>query len=983
MPFVGAAIAAAAGITGLLGTITAGIINTGIAIGLSYVARSLLPGAQVEAGIKTTLELGGDQPRGFVLGNCGLPGHLVYGNTANENNNLMQMVFAIGEGPHEDLETIFVNGKERNLTLVSETEHYKKYSVSGFVAKNGTTKLLYVYFFHGYQDQPALDELVSWAKPADRWTVNDRLAGICHVVVSVFYGEEAFDTGIPRFMFGVKGRRLYDWRKDTTAGGMGAHRWTDEKTWEYSENPAVQIYNYQRGLYLGGEVVVGMGVPPVDLVLDRYTLAANACDETVPEAEGGEADRYRCSTYVGADEEHGVVMARLLDSCAGSLYERVGAYAPIVGVAQSIVYPTFSDDDLIIEYPRRFVAKLGRAELVNSIYGRCTSADEQYELVSYAARTNATAEAEDTEKRPLPVDYPQVNVQSQAQRLAQVQLNLARLQATATVTLGYSAITLEPGDWVRWNSARFGNRVYIILSLTQNTDQTVTLNLRETAAAAFGWSADDELPAPALGAGPDGSGLISAVPAFGVSAMTMTGTTGAQAPAVRATWLPISDPTVVSVLIEYRITGTTDVLSARLTAVGLGEAVIGAGIVADTAYEFRATIETVPSRATEWTGWASVTTTGETLPAGAVGVAQLEAAIKDQVLTRTQAALASLNAGLDQLALLVADVDAAGDLNRRELVRALAVQVGAASARFSEQIAAAVGPDSALVQQVTDLAAAVGGVEAGLVARFVVGVAPSGAIAAYELEATAQGAAAGFRIIARDDGAGGAIGEVQVEGDRFFVSGGDGLGVPVFLVDTSGPTPLIALNGDLIASGSITGAKIAAATIETLNLVARSVTADVISIGGVVTENIAPAAVTAIVSETLTTGVGGSTATDFTVFETSINRSSGAACIVRFAVKCGVLNVGYQGGVNVTVKIVRTQGATDTTILTDTYLVPSVPGAFVGGAYTVDIGGGVIAMEHVDADSLSGVVTYKVILSGLGFSPCYARRTLTLTEYKR
>lgn len=817
MPFVTPALLTVIGLTGVLAQIGAGLINAGIVVGLSYVAKALQPATKVETGIKTSIQLGGDQPRGCVFGECGTEGHFVYGNTANENNNLLQFVFAIGEGVHDDLTRIWVNGKARTLTLVEQTTWYKKFRVGGFVAKNGTP-LLYVYFYFGFENQPACPELVEWAKPADRWTSNDRMAGISYVVVSAFYGEQAFDSGIPRFRFGIRGRRLYDWRKDSTNGGSGAHRWSDATTWEYSENPIVQLYNYQRGIHLGGELVVGMGVPPIDLVLDRYTAAANACDEPVSTAEGSDANRYRCSTYVSADEEHGTVMERLLDSCIGSLYERVGAYAPIVGVAQSALY-TFTDTDLITDYPVSFAAKLGRADLVNEIHGQRVSPADQFGMVSYATRTDAAAVAADTEKRPIQVDFPQVTVDSQAQRLAQIQLNLARLQATATLTLGLSAIVLEPGDWVRWNSARRGDRTFIILSLVENTDETVTLNLREISAAAFGWDPGDELPAPATGGPSEGGGLANGVTGFSLSALTQTGDTGVKSPAVRVFWSPIFDPTVTAVLINYRIAGTSDVIEARATAVNAGEVLITAGLVGETEYEFQATIETAPARDTVWTSWVSVTTTEQLVistPApDSITPEQFTAATRDLVVTLTQTALTSMRASLAQLALIVADVDAAGDLNKRELARSLTIQLGAAVASFNEQITVAVGPGSALAAQITDLQAQVDDIGATLNVSFVADVVPSGAIAAFRVKATAEDAEGGMLIVAKS-GVGGNTSEVWFDADKFLVTGPGATARPVFLVDTTGGTPRIVLAGDVIADGGITAPQLDVATLSAI-----------------------------------------------------------------------------------------------------------------------------------------------------------------------
>lgn len=809
MGLLGAAIAAAVGLPAIAGT----LINIGLAVGLSYASRALSGAASAtnETGIQSSIELGGDVPRGCVFGEAGTAGHFIYVNTANENNNLLQEVYRIGEGPHDDLTRIWVNGKARTLTLVEQTAYYKKYSVSGFLADNGVTPLLYAYFYFGYQDQPACAELVTWARPSGRWTSNDRLAGVCYVVISAFYSERAFDSGLPRFHFGVRGRRLYDWRLDSTNGGTGTHRWNDEKTWTFSANPVVQIYNFERGLYLNGELVVGKGTPPIDLLLPLYTAGANACDEPVSTIEGSDANRFTCGTMVSADEEYGSVIERILESCAGSMYDRVGANGPLVGVPQTVMYPTITDGDLVLGRPVKFAAKQGRDNLINGVFGSYVKADDQYQSVSYPAQTDASAEAADTEVRRVKSDYPTVIASSQAQRLAKIKLRLARLQATATITLGFRAVVLEPGDWVRWNSARYGDRTYIIMSLVRHKDRTVTLTLREIAASAYSWTVGEEQPAPAPGEAGDGGGLANSVTSFSLSALTMTGAGGTKTPAIRVYWSPIVDPTVTAVLIEYRIAGTTDAVSERATAPSAGEWLLASSLLGNTAYEVRATIETAPARDTVWTAWTSITTGDQVLvgvpPADSITPEQMTAATRDLVVTRAQAALADLQVAMSDVAMLLADVDASSEMNRQELTRSLAVQLGAATARFSEEIAAAVGPDSAIVAQITALEAAVGDVGSSLAARFVVGVTPAGALAMYELEATAGAATAGFRLITRDDGAGGAVGEIEIDGDRFYVS--DGVdSVPVFLVDNTGPSPVIYLNGDLVAAGSITADKL-------------------------------------------------------------------------------------------------------------------------------------------------------------------------------
>ncbi|MFG1307492.1 hypothetical protein V5F34_25580, partial [Xanthobacter autotrophicus] len=137
-------------------------------------------------------------------------------------------------------------------------------------------------------------------------------------------------------------------------------------------------------------------------------------------------------------------------------------------------------------------------------------------------------------------------------------------------------------------------------------------------------------------------------------------------------------------------------------------------------------------------------------------------------------------------------------------------------ARFTEQIAVLASENAAIAEQVTELEASLGSIDANLKARYVVAVTPAGAIAAYELQATAEEASAGFRIIAMDDGAGGAVGQVSINADRFFITGSEDIGTAVFLVDNTGPTPVVYLNGDLIANGTITANKLDVAVLSAI-----------------------------------------------------------------------------------------------------------------------------------------------------------------------
>lgn len=93
--------------------------------------------------------------------------------------------------------------------------------------------------YTGSQSTP--DAALVAAFAAQGITYSTTLAGYAYSVVAI--PARAFDgqlniTGL------VSGRKLYDPRKDSTAGGSGAHRLANQATWEWSDNPALATADF-------------------------------------------------------------------------------------------------------------------------------------------------------------------------------------------------------------------------------------------------------------------------------------------------------------------------------------------------------------------------------------------------------------------------------------------------------------------------------------------------------------------------------------------------------------------------------------------------------------------------------------------------------------------------------------------------------------------------------------------------------------------
>lgn len=838
-------ISAAIGLTALLGggaiagAVGGAIVTGAISIGAQFILQAFTgkPKAQATPGATPTgtqvnVQYGAAIPRSRIFGYQATAGKFEYWNLSGDNNAYLDLAYSVGDGPHDSLAGLIANGK----ICTFGTPDSVGTPVPEFNAEDGTPRL-WVKFFQGFEDQAADARLVATANPAGRWTSDDTFAGIAWVRVTMLYDEKVFQSGKPDLLFIVKGALLYDPRKDSTNGGFGSHRWTDQHTWEWSDNVSVAQYNHQRGLYLNGELVLGEGLAPVDLITDMYVTAANACDELVTKKDGTAERRYRIAMNVGADQQHRVAIQNFLDAMAGQLVEQVGAFGPVAGVAQTAVLPEITDADLIVGKPVTFSKKRSRADLLNAVFGSYTEPDQQYGTIPFPPRTSSTDEAADGERLAKEIDFPQVQSGTQAQRLAEIARRMSRYQATATITVRFRWAVAEAGDWVPWNSARRGNITWRVESYKINEDETVTLNLREIGAEIFTYNAaTDELDPQVPGDLPGIGDLASTVSGFTLAPTQIFGANGVVIPALRCLWSPVTDRSIVQVIVQYRLKTDDDSglikQAPPFVRPDAGEDLITDGIQADTVYQARATIITVPRRITVWTDWVDqlapplhvVPVSNETLLAK---FNALSAELRAQVTTVLDDKFAEQDKKIAQNAMMVAAARAGGARHSRE-IKSDIVSEGKRVSASIEQIETVA----------TDAQAAVAELQSTVGAQF-------DEVAAQVSEntsaiATFDGYAAGnWSVVVKVDGAGRKSvagialftdsddeSSFTVNANNFFVAFPDAAGgdpVPVWTIANVNGVAKAALRGDMLVDGTILTRMIAAGQIKSVTIDSDSI----------------------------------------------------------------------------------------------------------------------------------------------------------------
>lgn len=595
MPFISAAVGAIGAAIGL-GSVGVSLASAAIGIGLNFVAAKIQASRAKKAskqasGTQFDKEYGENVSRKVACGLVGLAGHDCYVNTYGKSNKYLEQIYVLSDFPCDGLSKIWAGGKQ--LKLLSTDN--KNYTVDGgdyegrmsFVFYNGT--------------QTAADTgLVDNSNPVDRWKSANIGSGLCYLIVRLTYDQEKLSQ-FPEFFFEIRGARLYDFRKDSTIGGSGAHRWGQYATYEFSENPIVQDYNYCRGFSWNGDLFLGMDMAEADLPFDRYVMAANLADEIVD----GEP-RYRCSIIFDADVDHGDNIDAVMTSCGGIVVDGVEGSWPIIGSVQPIV-ETFTDDDLITTEPVRFQRRRSMADLTNSVSGTYLDPGNLWSPVGYDQQSDPTQVSIDRRTRDVQINFDTVRSKRQANQLASIYYNENRYEATADVVLRPRFQTVKVGDWVRWNSARYGDRVYMVQSrsiraLSSDGPRNVVLSLQERDAAIY---AKAGLVAPVVPI-PNGQPVyLNELQDWAVIPVVATGADGRSYPAFRLSWSAIDDVTVRGVNFEWWVANEPQNKFQRRVEADETISLVQEGILSVTDYQFRHKL--IADRVTNWAGPKSAT----------------------------------------------------------------------------------------------------------------------------------------------------------------------------------------------------------------------------------------------------------------------------------------------------------------------------------------------------------------------------------------
>ncbi|WP_416305221.1 phage tail protein [Neptunicella sp. SCSIO 80796] len=225
MPPVIVGVAAYAGATAAgyaVGTAIA--IGVAAAVGTVALTEAMKPDLG-DTGVDTTnsqaLTTAANQPRKIIYGLAVVGAQLVgYADPVISGQKYDVMVLHIAGHPCESVEIYEIEGKSAaSLSSVVTSTFYTGEQITA-----DPTALQYV----------------------QGWTNNHIGYDQTYAVLKIKRDPNRFPQGLNETKFLVKGKRVYDPRKDDTAGGSGAHRIDTPATWEWSNNPELCAIDYCR-----------------------------------------------------------------------------------------------------------------------------------------------------------------------------------------------------------------------------------------------------------------------------------------------------------------------------------------------------------------------------------------------------------------------------------------------------------------------------------------------------------------------------------------------------------------------------------------------------------------------------------------------------------------------------------------------------------------------------------------------------------------
>lgn len=307
--------------------------------------------------------------------------------------------------------------------------------------------------------------------------------GLTHAYHKYEINPDIFPNGVQDVKFLVNGIKVYDPRKDDTAGGSGLHRHNDESTWEWTDNAALINFHWKRWM---GDIVL-----PIEMFdLQNIAFEANICDELVTFTDSnGDTQtekRFTCNGVIDLTQGQRSVEEELLSSCGGRWIETPGKFYLAVAAYRGPASVTLSDDDLKGDIERNPFTPL--SQRFNAITASFIDKKSFYQESKCPEISSAFYQTRDKRviKKNRVLGY--TDTATMCQRLNRIYMEQINAGDTLRVQVGWRGIKCAPGVVVNTNfkNNNIVGKEYEVIDYDFDSEEFVwTLTLKETGEALY------------------------------------------------------------------------------------------------------------------------------------------------------------------------------------------------------------------------------------------------------------------------------------------------------------------------------------------------------------------------------------------------------------------------------------------------------------------------------------------------------------------
>ncbi|QIG67367.1 putative tail protein [Rhizobium phage RHph_TM3_3_9] len=704
--------------TAIGGFIVKAVIGLAISIGTSLLKGMMTKkqSGQKDPGTSLQLQVGGDNSLFFPLGRAATGGVRVYCGTwtgdgvsfGKTPNEYAVDVIALSAIPLSSTNIILWMNDQKVTVLTSESKTEMGWPINEYRYKG--KDYAWIDFFDGTQTTTSSYLLSRFGSHPDYPWQSDMIGrGVAYAIFTARYQSNGlWSGGFPSLTFELPSIKLYDIRKDSTAGGSGTHRWNNPSTWQASNNNMVRAYNVMRGIYYGDEWVYGgQDWPAFRLPAASWMAGMNACDLVV-----GGVNQFHGGGMIECDVEAAKSVEELLRGASGLIAEVGGVYKIRIGAPGAAVF-AFTDDNIIVTREQGYSPFPGLEDTYNIVRLSYTEPAEKWASKEAPERRDATMIASDDNRElPMSVELPWTLNNPTAQRIGLAALLNGRRFRRHQHYLPPEAWLLEPLDVVSWSSAHNGyvNKTFDIEQISGESTLLQGVTIRENDPTDYDWNPEtDELPYTTVP-------LIPSFPApqqmtgWQVQPAILKDNDGEDRRPSIQVFFDAELTDVARVRVQVRLDGDTNAMfdgEVPYDPFVLAPSVILQGqFLPNTDYQARGIFVPYTDRQTEWSDWLDVTTPNVLFTDKDVYLPGVLDGVNEIISDATKWVRDGVRQTIleqQRIARLTMDQDF-GDYTDRQKLRTelVSVQQGV-TASYSNAIVVATGPNSALSLRIEEL----------------------------------------------------------------------------------------------------------------------------------------------------------------------------------------------------------------------------------------------------------------------------------------